>query len=239
MKYILNISYDGSCFEGYQTQPHGKTVQDTLEKSLSKIFKQPIKTLASSRTDTGVHALCQLVMFEAPFKIPVDNLKKALNCTLTDAIIVNNVTENTNNKHVRYDVVNKTYKYIITKQKTPFNRNYAHCEIASLDVIKMQKEAQKFIGSHDFSSFCGSKTNVKSYIRSIYYIKIKEENNDLVIYINGSGFLYNMVRIMVSTLIEIGKNKDIDIEKIIALKDRTLAPPTAPAKGLYLHEINM
>lgn len=239
MKYIIDICYDGSSFEGYQTQPHGKTVQDNLEKALKKIFKTEIKTIASSRTDSGVHAHTQLVMFESNFTIKCENLKKALNCTINDGIFVKSVVENMSNSHVRYDVKNKTYQYIITNDLSPFRRNFTYYIPQILDIKVMQEEAQKLVGFHNFKSFCGSKSAVTSYEREIYSVNIERVNNDVLIYVNGSGFLYNMVRIIVFTLIEIGRGKSIDICRIIEQRDRTKAPPTAPAQGLYLFEINM
>lgn len=239
MNYIMDISYDGTYYEGYQKQPHGKTVQDTIEKALNKIFKTYIKTTASSRTDSGVHAKTQLVMFETPFFIEPYNLTKALNCCIDNSIIIKNITKNEHNKHVRYDVVDKTYEYIITKNLTPFNRNYAHYVKKDLDITKMQKAAKDIVGEHNFRSFCGSKANVSSYVRTVYYIKIEQIGDNIHIFVNGSGFLYNMVRIIVSTLIDIGSGSEINIKNLLKKEDRTLASVTAPAQGLYLLEINM
>lgn len=239
MNYIMDISYDGTSYEGYQTQPHGKAVQDSIQRALKKIFKTDIKTTASSRTDSGVHAKTQLVMFSAPFFIEPSNLLKALNCCLDDAILIKSVSKNEENKHVRYDVIDKTYEYIITNNKTPFNRNYAYYVKNELDIDLMKKAAKQIEGEHDFRSFCGSKASVSSYVRTVYSIKIEQKNNEIYIYVNGNGFLYNMVRIIVSTLVDIGLGKEINIPELLEKQDRTQASITAPAQGLYLLEINM
>lgn len=239
MNYIMDISYDGTSYEGYQTQPHGKAVQDSIECALKKIFKTEIKTTASSRTDSGVHAKTQLVMFTTPFFIAPDNLVKALNCCLDDAILIKSILKNESNKHVRYDVVDKTYEYIITNNKTPFNRNFTYYVKQTLDINLMKEAAKEIVGEHDFRSFCGSKASVSSYVRTVYYINIEQKNDEIHIYVNGSGFLYNMVRIIVSTLVDIGSGKQINIPELLKKQDRTQASITAPAQGLYLLEINM
>lgn len=238
-KYIIEIAYDGSKFEGYATQPHKNTVQDDLQKALKKIFKNEIKIDGSSRTDSKVHCLSQYVIFTAPFFIEVDRLMLALNINTRPELYIKKCQKNETNFHPRYNCVSKTYKYIILKKYDPFKVNYAFYEKQPLDVKKMQKAAKYFLGTHDFSSFCSSNGSAISKVRTINSLEINENSDEIVLTINGDGFLYNMVRIIVGTLVFVGleKLKPEDIKEIILKKDRKYAGITSEPQGLFLDKI--
>lgn len=237
MNKLLSISYDGSKYKGYATQPHHNTVQDTLEKTLKKLTGHDIKTIAASRTDSGVHALDQKVLIS--IAMDNDNLKRALNSLLPSSIVINSIEEVDNDFHPRYNVKSKTYKYIISTKLSPFNGPYKTYYPYELDINKMQLASKILLGTHDFSSFCASKSGVNNKIRTIFNISIEQTNDDIIFTFKGDGFLYNMIRIIVGTLIDIGIGKtNLEmIEKILTSKNRKLAGKTFPPNGLYLVEI--
>lgn len=240
MKKLLTIAYDGSEYLGYATQPHKHTIQDQIEKALKNIYKQDIKTFAASRTDKGVHAIDQKIQFEEPFHINVDNLKKALSSMLDDAIFIIKVEDVDDYFNCRYDVKAKEYIYVISNDTLPFNRKYKTCYQYNLDIEKMQEASKYLLGRHDFSSFCSAKSGKIDKIRTIFDISIKKINNDIIFTFKGDGFLYNMIRIIVGTFIEIGSNnlEVKDIQFILASKNRKNAAKTAPPNGLYLTKIH-
>ncbi len=240
MDYIINFAYDGTTYNGYASQKHKNTIQDELEKCLKKIFKENIKTLAASRTDTGVHAMDQWAIFSTKQVIEPKRLINALNGILNDAIIIKNCLENTTNFHPRYNCRSKTYHYIIAKEKTPFNVNYTYYSYKSLNIVKMQQACKYFIGKHDFTSCCSSNTHIVDKVRTINTLIITENKNEIIIKINGNGFLYNMVRIIVGNLIAVGVGeiKPEDISIILKKRDRCASYSTAIPNGLYLMKIN-
>ena len=238
-EYVIEISYDGSEFCGYGTQPHNNTVQDNLESALESIFKTKIKTHGSSRTDAKVHCLSQFVIFKTPFDIDAQRLMLALNINTHKALYIKSCEIKKENFHPRYDCVSKTYKYVILKKYDPFKIKYGYYNRYKLDVNLMTEACQYFLGKHDFSSFCNVNTHIEDKVRTINSLKICENDDEIIIYINGDGFLYNMVRIIVGTLIDIGlqKTKPIDVVDIILKKDRKFAGMTINPEGLFLCEI--
>lgn len=236
---LLTISYDGSKYQGYGTQPHQKTIQDVLELNLEKMFGTKIKTIASSRTDGGVHALDQKVMINLEHDISNNQLKKGLNSLLPNSIVVEDITDVEDDFHPRYLVKHKTYKYIISSKLSPFNGAYKTYYPYSLNVDKMVDAASVLIGKHDFTSFCAVNTNVVDKVRTIYSIDIIRDNDDIVFTITGDGFLYNMIRIIVGTLVEVGSDKlsKEELLEILNKKDRKFAKKTFPPNGLYLVNI--
>lgn len=252
---LLTIKYDGSQFHGWQRQPDSRTVQGTLEEALSKFCGQDIKIDGTSRTDAGVHAYGQRASFKGDFGIPTEKIKLAVNNYLSGGmnklnhvgdIEIIDAVEVPLSFHARFDSKGKTYRYVINNDKEPdiFRRNYCYFIPDDLDIEKMNEAAKYIIGTHDFKSFeaAGSQER-ETTVRTVSEITIDRKktstNDDIIIEITGDGFLYNMVRIIVGTLVEVGlnKRKPEELKDIIEKKDRTFAGHTAPAEGLYLKEI--
>jgi tRNA pseudouridine38-40 synthase len=236
------FSYDGASFSGYQVQPNKRTVQLELERALKKMHKgTPIKVISSGRTDAGVHAIGQVCHFDSALNIASEAWKKALNALLPNDIHVHSAEEVEATFHARFDTTGKEYRYKLLTSKDPnvFQRHYMYHYPYHLNKNDMKEAAKYFIGTHDFTSFCAANTDVKDKVRTIYSIDIIEEGHELVLVFNGNGFLYNMVRILVGTLLEVGngKIKVSEIPDIIAAKNRAKAGKTAPSQGLYLWEV--
>lgn len=240
MKYLVNIEYDGSELNGYATQPNRNTVQDNVEDVLSKVFKEDIKTFGASRTDARVHARDQYFSFETDKQIDVKGICRALNAMTKPAINVKSVKLVADEFNPRYDVIDKEYHYVIMKEYDPFMRRYAYYHKYALDLVKMQEATSAIIGTHDFTSFCNVNTDVIDKVRTVYDLKVVEEENLIKIIIRGNGFLYNMVRIIAGVLIDCGSNKASveDVRAMLAAKNRKVASKTMPAEGLYLMKIN-
>lgn len=242
MKILLNISYDGTNYFGWQCQKNAITVQQIVEEKLSLLFKKNIKVIGASRTDAKVHALAQKAMFNLDNLVfPIEKLPFIMNNFLPHDIIITNAKIVDEKFHVRYDVSSKTYQYKILNSNFPIPqyRNYCWHIRKKLDHDIIVKSLKFFIGTKDFSSFCASGSSVKSKIRTIYDFNVKFQNEFIIFEITGNGFLYNMVRIIIGTIIDVAENKICieDIEKIINAKKRTLANRTAPAQGLTLINI--
>ncbi len=237
--YLITLMYDGYEFGGYAKQKHQNTIQNILENVLETILKEHVKTIESSRTDAKVHALDQKVMFKYYTKLDLQKLIESLNNMLPKAIRVLNVESVLEEFHCRYDVTSKTYKYYISKEYNPFKRFYEYYHYRNLDVVAMQKSCKYIIGTHDFTAFCSTKATQEDKVRTVLDLNIVEEGNNIVLTITGKGFLYNMVRIIAGTLLEVGESKikPKDIVEIINSRDRKKAGQTAPAHGLYLCEI--
>lgn len=240
MKYLVNLEYDGSEFNGYATQPNRNTIQDKCESALSKIFKCDIKTFGSSRTDARVHARDQYFSFETTKVIDPRGVRLGLNANTPSAINIKSVVEVKSTMNPRYDVKSKVYHYNIMKEYDVFNRRYAYHHKQKLDVKAMQAVCPVIIGTHDFTSFCNVKTDVEDKIRTIYQLDVVEEGNLIKIIIKGNGFLYNMVRIIAGVLIEAGMGKidKDDVSLMLEAKNRKKASKTMPPEGLFLMKIN-
>ncbi|MGP4082530.1 tRNA pseudouridine(38-40) synthase TruA [Pseudalkalibacillus sp. R45] len=244
MKRISGIvSYDGTGFSGYQIQPDLRTVQGTIEQVLQRMHKGDfVRTTASGRTDAGVHGVGQVIHFDTTLHIEPSAWKRALNTLLPADIRIQSITEEDPDFHARYDVSAKEYRYRILRKfdEDVFRRNYTYHFPYELDVLSMRTAAELLIGEHDFTSFCSAKTEVMERIRIITKLEIEEAGDELVISIEGNGFLYNMVRIIVGTLLEVGtgKREATDIPSMLEKKDRDAAGKTAPAHGLYLWKVN-
>jgi len=243
----LTFSFDGSNFSGWQKQEEKRSVQETLEEALKKITQEKIKIIGCGRTDRGVHAINYVANFKTNSKIPVDNLKKAINSFLAPEVYIKKVEEVPLNFHSRYDVKKKTYIYLISLSRCPFLKNYSLFYEREIDIKKLIEGKRYFLGKHDFKSFMAAGSKVKNTVREIFKIEIKKKLffldrsiNLIEIEIEGDGFLYKMVRNIVGTLIYagIGKISPSDIEKIIEAKDRKIAPPTVSSSGLYLKKVS-
>ncbi|PMC34134.1 tRNA pseudouridine(38-40) synthase TruA [Bacillus sp. UMB0899] len=242
MRVKCIVSYDGTRFSGYQVQPNKRTVQSEIEAVLTKLHKgQPIKIHASGRTDAYVHAVGQVIHFDTNLMIPPEKWPYALNSLLPNDIVILEAEYVADHFHSRYDVRKKEYRYKLSTQKMPdvFKRDYSYHFPYKLDVEMMRKACHHLCGTHDFTSFCVAKTEVVDKVRTIYSIDIIEEETDLIFCFTGNGFLYNMVRILMGTLLEIGQGKKTpdQIPAILEGKDRSLSGKTAPGHGLYLWKV--
>ncbi|MGE7219685.1 tRNA pseudouridine(38-40) synthase TruA [Priestia koreensis] len=236
------ISYDGTLFAGFQSQPDQRTVQGEVEKALKRIHKgSEIKIQASGRTDATVHAYGQVIHFDSPLAIPNRNWIQALNSSLPMDVVVKEVETVSEGFHARYDVTSKEYRYRVlrSKERDVFSRAYAFHYPYPLNYEEMRESLQYLIGTHDFTSFCSMKTDKENKVRTIYEIDFFEENDELIFRFVGSGFLYNMVRILVGTLLEVGRGKinSLDVKKILEQKKRENVGKTAPGHGLYLWRV--
>lgn len=238
----LTVAYDGTDYCGWQIQPNGITVEEVLNKAISKIAGEDIHVIGASRTDSGVHAHGNVAVFDTKAKIPGERVAYALNQKLPDDIVIVKSEEVPLDWHPRYqDVISKTYEYHIYNAKVPnpLKRKYTAFVSYDLDVEKMREGAKFLIGEHDFASFCNVRTNVEDTVRTVEDIQILEENGEIVIRITGNGFLYNMVRIIAGTLIRVGRGyyEPEKVKEILGAKERTEAGVTAPPQGLVLMEI--
>ena len=242
MKRIkLTVAYDGTNYCGWQLQKNGITVEEVLNRTLSKFFGQEIAVIGASRTDSGVHALGNVAVFDADVTMPPEKISYAINNLLPDDIRIQKSEEVAGDFHPRYCDTRKTYEYKIYNAQfpDPTVRLYSHFVYFHLDVEKMQQGADYLVGEHDFKSFCTPKDDVGSTVRTIYYIKVTRVGNMVKILINGNGFLYNMVRIIVGSLLKVGMGmiEPSEIKNILEAKDRTRAGHKAAACGLTLVEI--
>ena len=240
MRYLLTFSYDGTNFYGYQKQVNKRTIQEEMEKVLSKISNKKVTISASGRTDKGVHALNQTAHFDLDNKIDLLKFKKSVNSLLPDDIYVKRIGKVSEDFHARFSVKCKEYEYKLNLGKyDPINRNYIYQYNNSLDINKMIEASKYLIGEHNFKTFTKATNEEKDYIRVINKIDINKNKNTLIIRFNGNGFLRYMVRNLVGTLIAIGENKIKPdyIKELILLEDRTKAKKTAPSQGLYLKKV--
>ena len=238
----LTIQYDGTNYCGWQSQKNGVAIQNVIEKALKKVVGESVKLIGSGRTDSGVHAKGQVANFKTKSKLPLDNIKKALNRNLPEDIVISSAREVSSDFHARYNSRTKLYRYTFTNKNpiSPFLRNYAAKIPYKLDLGLMRKEAEVLVGRHNFSAFQGARSKRVDTTRSIKKISIKTSSRYIYIDIVSEGFLYNMARNIAGTLIEIGRGyfKPGSMKKILDSKDRKKAGPTAPAKGLSLIKVN-
>ena len=237
----LTIEYDGKPYNGWQKQPNKPNIQGEIERAIYNITKEEVDLIGSGRTDAGVHALGQVANFKTNSNIPIEKLALAINSQLKNSIIIKKAEEVDERFHSRYNAKHKTYRYIINNSPcgTAIYRNLEYCFPIKLDVAKMQEAAKYFEGEHDFKAFKSSGTSAKNSVRTIYNASVKQEGEKIIIELTGNGFLYNMVRIISGTLLDVGlqKIKPEEIKNIIEEKDRKKAGKTLPAHGLYLVEV--
>jgi len=241
MRYILKISYDGKNYSGYQIQKDKDTIQARVENSLSQVLGQYISIVASGRTDAGVSALIQICHFDVEDKINERRTIGYANAILPSDIRVLDICETTDDFHARYSAKRKTYEYYFyIGMENPIYEQFATHVGLNINIEEMKIACKYLIGEHDFSAFCASNTDIKDKVRIIYNIDITEVNDNLYkLIICGNGFLYNMVRIVMGTLVSVGQNKiNIDeVSNIISSGDRSLAGKTMPSKGLILKNV--
>lgn len=238
---LIVIEYDGTNYSGWQKQLNAPSIQEEVEKAIFKITKKQTEIFGSGRTDAKVHALGQVANFHTDCTIPTEKIAIALNSVLPDDIVILKSIEVSNDFHARYSAKKKTYIYRVlnTEIKRPLERNYACHVREKLDIEAIKNMAKLLIGEHDFKAFSSRGSSAKTTIRTIYDIKITKENDIIVFEFTGNGFLYNMVRIIVGTLIELGKNSSkYDIKKALDTGDRKYAGPTALPQGLFLKKVS-
>lgn len=238
----LIIEYDGKDFNGWQRQPNKLNIQGTIENAITKVTGEEVNLIASGRTDAGVHALGQVANFKTNSTIPIERIPLAINSSLKKSILIKSAEEVDEKFNSRLSCKKKTYRYIINNSRygTAIYRNLETHIAYKLDVEKMQQAIKYFEGEHDFKAFKASGTSSKSSVRTIYRAEVmKKEDERIWIELTGSGFLYNMVRIIAGTLVDVGMHKiePEEVKKILDSKDRKNAGKTLQPQGLYLVKV--
>lgn len=242
MKRIkLTVAYDGTDYCGWQVQPNGMTVEEILNRELSALTGEEVKVIGASRTDAGVHAEGNVAVFDTETSIPAERIAYALNCRLPEDIVAVKSEEVPGDWHPRYQCSVKTYEYRILNREMPdpvCRRSTVHVSYP-LNLGDMRTAAGYLKGEHDFKSFCSPHTEVKDTVRTVHSLEIEKEGDIITVRISGNGFLYNMVRIIVGTLINVGRGAcpPEKVKEILEARDRRKAAATAPAKGLVLKHI--
>lgn len=232
------MAYDGTDFHGWQLQPGVRTVEGDLNHALCTLLGEEIQVIGASRTDSGVHALCNVAVFDTKTRIPAEKLPYALNQRLPEDVRVQRAEETAEDFHPRRCQSRKTYEYRILNSRFPIptKRRYSYFTYVPLDINKMKEAAAYLVGEHDFASFCAAASVAETTVRTIYGLSVEKEGEEILIRVCGSGFLYNMVRIIAGTLMEAGRGRmePGQMRQILDAKDRQTAGPTAPACGLTL-----
>ena len=234
----LVVAYDGTRYCGWQIQPNGVTIEEVLNRALSELLREPIEVIGASRTDSGVHSRGNVAVFDTEGRMAADRICFALNQRLPEDIRVQDSCEVPPDWHPRKQRCVKTYEYKIINRRMelPDRRLYTYFYYYNLDLERMRAAAACLLGEHDFKSFCSAKSQVEDTVRTIYGLDIIREGDEITLRIRGNGFLYNMVRIIAGTLLNVGNGhmEPEEVKRILEAKDRRTAGPTAPAKGLTL-----
>lgn len=247
-RILLRVAYDGTNYHGWQLQPNAATIEGELNRALCALTGEEIVVTGASRTDAGVHALGNVAVFDTTSRIPAEKFSYALNQRLPEDIVIQSSKQVADDFHPRHCDCRKTYEYDILNRTFPLPayRNTAYFLYGTLDIEAMRRACQAFLGEHDFASFCAAGAQVQTTVRTIYSLEVEcrplteanvgSADQLLTIRVKGNGFLYNMVRIIAGTLVEVGRGhiKPEEVAGIIAAKDRAKAGPTAPARGLRL-----
>ena len=240
--YKMTIAYDGTRFYGWEHQPNRDTVQGKLESVLSRLAGGPVDVIGAGRTDAGVHARAMVASVRMDVSERPEEIRDYLNRYLPDAIAVREVKEAGERFHARYNALGKTYRYICFDGpvKPVFDRKYVTMLDSRPDVEAMRDAAAFLVGEHDFRAFCGNPHMKKSTVRNVDTITVERRRDRVIFTFHGSGFLQNMVRIMVGTLLEVGYGRMTpeDVRTILAGRDRKQAGPTAPPEGLCLMKVD-
>ena len=234
----LTVAYDGTDYCGWQIQPNGITVEEVLNKALSDLTKETVKVIGASRTDAGVHARGNVAVFDTKSPIPPERIAYAVNALLPDDIVVMRSEEVGCDWHPRYQNSIKTYEYTIVNREMPdpLRRRDSWFVSFPLDIDDMKKAARYFIGEHDFKTFCSVHTGVKTTVRRIDSLDVEKKGERIKIRISGNGFLYNMVRIIAGTLVEVGRGAfaPSEVKEMLEQNERGRVGATAPPQGLVL-----
>lgn len=235
------VAYDGTDYSGFQVQPDEMTIQGEIETAIQRVTGETIQIVGSGRTDAGVHAQGQVFHFDTASSIPPEKWRFVLNNQLPDAIVIRSVAAAEPDFHARFDAKVKEYRYCIDNAHVPdlFRHRYADHIRYPLDLAAMQQASNFLIGEHDFTSFCSAKAFVENKVRTLYDVRVEREGNFIWVICRGNGFLYNMVRIIAGTLVQVGQGKRSpeDIKAILQARDRERAGKTAPAKGLTMWQV--
>lgn len=241
-RLLLTIQYDGSAYHGWQVQKNAVSVQQVLQDAIEKVFTKRLDVKGCSRTDTGVHANMYCVSIDTDMSIDDESVVRALNTYLPNDIAVVDCKQVDNDFHPRYNCKSKQYVYKLYngKIRNPFLTNYAYHYRYPIDADYLNQQAKAFIGKHDYSGFCSVKSDVEDTVRNVYAFDVWRDGDMVYFKVEADGFLYNMVRIMVGTLLFVseGKIKSDELSSVIASKDRKRAGKTAPPQGLYLDKVN-
>lgn len=234
----LIVAYDGTNYCGWQVQPNGITIEEVLNRELSRLLCEDITVTGASRTDSGVHSLGNVAVFDTDARMPADKVSFALNQRLPEDIVIQGSCEVQKDWHPRHQESKKTYEYRILNRtfRMPERRFDTYFYHYPLDVEQMQAAAAVLVGEHDFKSFCSIQTQAKTSVRTIYACDVEKQEDIITIRVTGSGFLYNMVRIIAGTLIKAGcgEIRPDQMMAILSKCDRSAAGPTAPAHGLTM-----
>ncbi len=241
MRIKLTIAYDGTDYRGFQSQVNGRAIQDVVNDACTDLFGTKIKTIGASRTDAGVHARGNVAVFDVETRIQPSKIAFALNARLPEDIRIIDSRAVPDDWHPRYQKTVKTYSYHIINRvhPDPLTRHMEMHLYYALDEKKMDEAAKLIIGEHDFASFCSAGNSTSTTVRTIYDASVRRDGDHVIFTVTGNGFLYNMVRILAGTLMDIGQGRyePSKMTEIIDAKDRSAAGPTAIAKGLILEEI--
>lgn len=239
---LMTIQYDGSDYHGWQVQSNALTVQEVFQNAVEKVFRSRLDIKGCSRTDSGVHANMYCVSLKTDMNIDCLGALRAMNTALPQDIAVIDCREVPSDFHPRYSCKSKEYVYKIYNGsiRNPFLQKYTFHYRYALDAELMDREAQAFLGKHDFSGFCSARSDIEDTVRCVKNVSVKREGDMVLFTVEADGFLYNMVRIMVGTLLFVneGKIKPGELKDVIESKDRSRAGKTAPPQGLYLNRVN-
>lgn len=237
-RIMLTVAYDGTNYHGWQLQPEAITIEKVLNETLSSLLNEDIQVIGGSRTDAGVHALSNIAVFDTVSTIPAEKFPYVLNRLLPEDIRIQKGQDVADDFHPRHCDTRKTYEYKIlnTEFQIPTKRTDTYHYYVKLDTDKMNQAAKCLIGEHDFTSFCSVNSQAETHIRTIIDINVRKEDNEVIISVTGNGFLYNMVRIIAGTLIEVGRNhiEPEAVKIMLEACNREAAGPTAPPQGLTL-----
>lgn len=239
-RILLTVAYDGTAYHGWQLQPNANTIEGELNRALSELFGEDIKVIGASRTDAGVHANGNLAVFDTRARIPAEKIPYALNRRLPEDIRIQAGQEVALDFHPRKCDTLKTYEYRILNSKfqNPIKRRNTYWTYLNLDVEKMQQAGNYLVGEHDFTSFCSIYAQSETRVRTITNLTLHRQEDEIILRVTGTGFLYNMVRIIAGTLIEAGAGRIAPekVKDILEAKNREMAGPTAPPQGLTLYK---
>ncbi len=239
---LLTIGYDGTNYSGWQIQPNGITIEEKLQRAFQRMDGSIVKIIGSGRTDARVHAIGQRANVVLDSSVPTDRIPYALNANLPADIVVKSAKEVPLDFHARYDALGKTYRYRLHtgKFRDPIGRNYHYHISDELDMWKLKEALETFQGTHDFKGFMAAGSSVKTTVRTIEAIDVQSiDRNTVDIYISANGFLYNMVRIIIGSIVDAAKGKITikQLEEALKHQKRKLAGHTAPPQGLFLEEV--
>lgn len=240
MRYFIQFSYNGKAYHGWQNQPNAITVQEVLEGAFATLMKTPVALVGAGRTDAGVHAKQMFAHFDSNVIADSNDLIYRLNSLLPDDIAVQNIAAVTDDAHARFHATERTYEYLVSQKKNPFNIDAAHHVKLPLNVEKMNEAAALLLQHKDFECFSKANTDVHTYLCDVMKAEWDQKEDILVFTITANRFLRNMVRAIVGTLLEVGLGKRTlaDVKAVLNSKDRSKAGASVPAKGLYLTKIN-